>query len=123
MPVPTDYQPTIGTVPVTFAQNGTLSSVAEMGGLALCGMFSPNWPTNAGSITFRGAWDPAGTGFPLETEANVPYRVAGFGSGTFAIFQPGSVIAGAPYIRVFLGTAGTPTAAAGGTMWLVGRSL
>lgn len=121
MPSPNDFQPRLGTVAVTFGQNGTYSTVADMGGLVLAGLVAPAWPGAAGSLTMRGGLDPTGTGWPLHTEAGVPYRINPFGSGTFYDLTVGSVPV-APYLILQVGTAGTAGVAAGGTVYLVGRA-
>lgn len=122
MPSPSDFQNRLGTVPVTFTQTGTYSSIADMGGMALVGVYAPAWPGGAGSLTFRALPSATGTGYPLVTEANVVYRVNTFGSDTFYTFQPGSVPLAAQYLIVQVGTAGTAIAASGGTIILVGKA-
>lgn len=122
MPAPTDFQPRLGTVAVTFTQTGTYSSVADMGGMALVGAYSPNYPAAAGSLTFRASPTAAGTGYPLANEAGVALKINPFGSGTFYAFQPGSVVQAAQFLIAQVGTAGTAGAAAGGTIILIGRA-
>jgi hypothetical protein len=122
MAIPTDFQNRRGTVAVTFTQTGTYSTVADMGGMDLVGVYSPAYPAAAGSLTFRASFDPAGTGYPVYTEASVLARVNPFGSGTFYSFTPGSVPVSAPFLIVQVGTAGTTAVAGGGTIILVGRA-
>jgi hypothetical protein len=122
MPAPSDFQSTLGTVAVTFSQTGTYSSVADMGGMALVGAYSPNYPTAAGSLTFRASPSATGTGFPLANEAGVALRINPFGSGTYYTFQPGSIVQAAQFLIVQVGTAGTTAAAGGGTVILIGRA-
>ena len=121
MPTPTQFQTLRGTVAVTFTQTGTYSSEADMGGMTLVGMYSPNWPSAAGSITFRSDWDSSGSGYPVMTELGVPFRMTAFGSGTFYSFTPGTVPAAMQYVTLQVGTAGTAGVAAGGTIILVGK--
>lgn len=122
MPTPNEFQPRRGTVLATFSQTGTYSDAVDLGGLNLIGVYSENWPSAAGSLTFRASPTTSGTGMPILNEAAVPYRVSAFGSGTFAQFQPGSVIQAAQYLRVQVGTAGTAGIAGGGTMVLIGAA-
>lgn len=122
MPAPTDFQSTLGTAAATFTQTGTYSSVVDMGGMALVGLYSPAWPGGAGSLTLRAVPDPTGTGYPLANEAGVAYRINPFGSDTFYTFQPGSVPQAARYLIVQVGTAGTTAAAGGGTIVLIGKA-
>jgi hypothetical protein len=121
MPTPTQYQTLRGTVAVTFTQTGTYSSEVDMGGMDLVGMYSPNWPSAAGSITFRSDWDASGSGYPVMTETGVPFRMTAFGSGTFYSFTPGTVPLAMQYVTLQIGTAGTAGVAAGGTIILVGK--
>lgn len=116
-----DFQNKRGTAQVTFTQTGTFSSIIDMAGCELVGMYSDNWPGGAGSVTFRASASPTGTGWPVMTEAGVLARVNGFGSGTFYQFTSGSVINAAPYLILQVGTAGTAAAAGGGTIVLIGR--
>jgi len=122
MPTPSDFQTRRGTVAVTFTQTGTYSTEADLGGMDLVGMYSPNWPSAAGSITLRSDWDPAGTGFPVMTELGVPFRMTAFGSGTFYSFTPGTVPLAMQYVTLQVGTPGTAGVAAGGTIILVGKA-
>lgn len=122
MPTPNQFQTRRGTVLATFTQTGTYSSAVDLGGLNLIGAYSENWPSVAGSLTFRASPTSDGTGMPILNEAAIPYRVTTFGSGTFAQFQPGSVIQAAQYLRLQVGTAGTAGVAAGGTIVLIGAA-
>lgn len=120
MPAPSDFQRIGGTVAATFTQTGTYSSLVDLGGLALVGVYSTSYPAAAGSLTFRASWEASGTGLPIASEAGASYRVNPFGSGTFYALQSGSVLRGAQFLIVQVGTAGTPGVAAGGTIILVG---
>jgi hypothetical protein len=117
-----EFQTTRGTALATFTQGGTFSNFVDMGGCALVGLYSDNWPGAAGSITFRASWNPSGTGWPVMTEAGVIGRVNGFGSGTYYNLTAGSVITAAQYLMVQLPAGGTAGIAAGGTIVLVGRA-
>lgn len=121
MATPSQFQERRGTVAVTFTQTGTYSSVGNLGGMRLVGMYSSDFPAAAGSITFRSDWSPTGSGFPVMTELGVPFRMTGFGSGTFYSFTSGTVMAAAQYLTLQVGTAGTAGVAAGGTIILVGE--
>lgn len=113
----TSFQDTRGTALATFAQGGTYSAVADMGGLRLVGLYSDNWPGAAGSLTFRSSWSPSGTGHPVQTVDGTILRVLAFGSGTFYQFwQPTLAM---HYLRVEVDAGGTP-AAGGGTIVLIG---
>jgi hypothetical protein len=122
MSTPSEFQSRRGTVLATFATNGTYSAPVDMGGLNLVGLYSDNWPSAAGSLTFRSTFDPLGTGWPILNEGGAPYRVSAFGSGSFVQFQPGSAIVAAQYLTVQVGTAGTAGVAAGGTIVLIGAA-
>lgn len=124
MPALSDFQNARGTALATFGQNGTYSSLVDMGGLRLVGIYSHNYPAAAGSVTFRAVWDASGsgTGFPVADNAGVPYRVTSFGSGTYYSFVLGTVPMAAQYVRLEVGTAGTPGVAAGGTIVIVGMA-
>lgn len=115
-----EYQPQWGTALATFPVNGTYSRVVDMGGLALRGLYVAGaFGSAAGSVTFRASADPAGTGFPVHSEAGVLYRVAPLALGTYYQITIGSVVH-APYLVMEVGTAGTAGHAAGGTVVLVG---
>lgn len=114
-----DIQSSRGTAIVTFTQTGTYSSVADLGGGALVGCYSDNWPGVAGSLTFRSSWNPSGSGYPVMDQAGVPLRVAALGSGTFTSFTAGTVPIAAQYVVAQVGTGGTAGIAAGGTIVLV----
>jgi hypothetical protein len=122
MPALSDFQPTLGTAHATFTQTGTYSNVVYMGGATLVGVYSDTYPAAAGSLTFRAAWSPTGTGLPIASEASAALRINPFGSGTFYALTPGSVPLGAQYLIVQVGTAGTAGVAAGGTIVLVGKA-
>lgn len=119
MPAFTDFQSRRGTALATFTQSGTYSSLIDMGGMHLIGVYSDTYPAAAGSLTFR-ASGGSGTGSPIHSEASVVYRVNPFGSGTYYALTAGSALT-APYLVVQIGTAGTPGVAAGGTLVLVGE--
>jgi hypothetical protein len=124
MATPNQFQERRGTTAVTFTQTGTWSSVGNLGGMRLVGMYSHNYPAAAGSVTFRSSWDSTGgTHYPVMTELGVPFRMTAFGSGTFYSFTPGTVPAAAQYVTLEIGTAGTAGIAAGGTIILVGEVL
>ncbi len=118
MPTPTEFQSRYGTALATFTQTGTYSNTIFMGGLAVVGLYSPDWPSAAGSLTFRSSFD-AGTGYQVANESGIPYRVTPFGSGTFYDLSPGTVLT-TPYLTIQVGTAGTAGVAAGGTIVVVG---
>lgn len=122
MPTPNQFQTRRGTVLATFTQGGTYSAPVDMGGLNLVGLYSDNWPSAAGSLTFRSTFDAAGTGWPILNEGGVPYRVSAFGSGSFVQFQPGSAIIAAQYLTVQVQANGTAGIAAGGTIVLIGAA-
>lgn len=114
------FQSTRGTVLATFGQTGTFSSAVDLGGGWLVGCYSDNWPSAAGSLTFRASWNPSGTGWPVQTTDGTALKVLSFGSGTFySLGYAPFVTAPMQYIRVQIGTAGTAGAAAGGTIVLV----
>lgn len=121
MPTFAEFQSRRGTALATFAETGTYSSVVAMGGMRLVGVYSPNYPAAAGSLTFRASMDASGSGYPVHSEASVVYRVNPFGSGTYYAITAGSALA-VPYLVVQVGTAGTPAVAAGGTIVLVGEA-
>jgi hypothetical protein len=122
MPIPTDFQGRRGTVAVTFTQNGTYSTWADMGGMRLVGLYAPAWPGGAGSLTFRASWDGAGAGQVLANEAGSPLRVVSFGSTNYVSFTPGTVPIAARFVACEVGTAGTAGVAGGGTVYLVGEA-
>jgi hypothetical protein len=106
---------------VTFAGNGTYSSVADLGGLTLTALYAPVWAGGAGSVTLRADWDAAGTGFPLRDVAGAVIRVTSFAAGTYYAL-PNGTFDGVQYARVEVGTAGTLAAGTVGTIILVGRA-
>lgn len=120
MPDSSQFQSTRGTVLATFTQTGTFSSAVDLGGGWLVGCYSDNWPSSAGSLTFRASWDPSGTGWPTQTWDGTALKVLSFGSGTFySIGAAPMVTAPMQYVRVQIGTAGTSAVASGGTIVLV----
>lgn len=120
MPTFAEFQNRRGTALATFTQGGTYSSVVTMGGMALIGVYSPNYPAAAGSLTFR-ASGVSGNGYPVHSEASVVYRVNPFGSGTYYALTAGSALR-VPYLVVEVPAGGTPGVAAGGTIVLVGEA-
>lgn len=114
------FQSTRGTVLATFTQTGTYSAAVDLGGGWLVGCYSDNFPSAAGSITFRSSFDPSGTGYPVQTGDGTALKVLSFGSGTFYTtgYAP-FVTAPMQFIRLQIGTAGTAAVAAGGTIVLV----
>ena len=116
------FQTTRGTVLATFTQTGTYSNTVDLGGGALVGAYSDNYPAASGSFTLRSSWSPTGTGYPVMTENAVIFRINSFGSGTFYAFTPGTIPASMQYVVIQVGTAGTAAVAAGGTVVLVTRS-
>lgn len=114
------FQSTRGTVLATFSQTGTFSSAVDLGGGWLVGCYSDNWPTAAGSLTFRASANPSGTGWPVQTCDGTALKVLSFGSGTFySLGYAPFLTAPMQYIRVQIGTAGTAATAAGGTIVLI----
>lgn len=123
MPEPTQFQDPRGTALATFTQTGTYSNIIDMGGMRLTGMYSDNFPSAAGSITFRSSWNPSGTGHPVQTNDGTVLRVLAFGSGTFYQFGESRwPTAPMHYITMQIGTAGTTGVAAGGTIVLIGEA-
>ena len=117
------FQSTRGSVLATFTQTGTYSAAIDIGGGWLAGAYSDNFPSAAGSLTFRASFVSGGTGWPVQTCDGTALKVLSFGSGTYY------TIGGAPwltaplqYIRVQIGTAGTAGVAAGGTIVLITAS-
>ena len=123
MPFDTSFSPRLGTVLATFAQNGTYSAVAQLNG-RLVGLYAD--PADfargaAGSITFRASASPTGTGHPVQTNDGTALRVLAFATGIFYQFGEDrfTTIGLGPFVRLQMGTDGTATAAAGGTVVLV----
>jgi hypothetical protein len=115
------FQSTRGTVLATFTQNGSFSGTAiYLGGGWLVGIYSDNWPSSAGSITFRSSYTPTGTGWPVQTADGTALKVSSFGSGTFySIGAAPWLTAPLEYITLQIGTGGTAGVAAGGTIVLI----
>lgn len=107
----------------TFAQNGTYSSVVQLNGklVALYAEPADFARGAAGSITFRASLSPTGTGYPVQTNDGTVLRVLAFATGQFYQFGEDrfTTIGVGPYTRLQMGTDGTATAAAGGTIILV----
>ena len=116
-----DFQTTRGTVLATFTQTGTYSGTAiDLGGGWLVGCYSDNFPSAAGSLTFRASHAPTGTGWPVQTADGTALKVLAFGSGTFySLGYAPWFTAPIQYVTVQIGTAGTAGVAAGGTIVLV----
>lgn len=119
----TQFQPRLGTVLATFAQSGTYSSVVQLNG-RLVGLYAE--PADfargaAGSITFRASLSPTGTGYPVQTNDGTTLRVLAFATGIYFGFGEDrfTTTALGAYTRLQMGTDGTATAAAGGTIILV----
>ena len=121
MPTSDQFQTTRGTVLATFTQTGTYSGTAiDLGGGWLVGVYSDNFPSAAGSLTFRAAHAPTGTGWPVQTADGTALKVLAFGSGTYyTISHAPWITAPIQYVTVQIGTAGTAGVAAGGTIVLV----
>lgn len=114
------FNVTRGTVLATFAQNGTYSSVVDLGGGWLVGAYSDNWPGAAGSFTLRSSWNPSGTGYPVQTLDGTVLRILSSGSGTFnTLGHSPWITAPINYVVLQVGTAGTAGIAGGGTVVLV----
>jgi hypothetical protein len=119
----TSFQDTRGTALATFTQTGTYSNVIDMGGMRITALYSDNFPSAAGSITFRSSWSPTGTGYPVQTNDGTALKVLAFGSGTFYQFGEGRFPTTAMhYITMQIGTAGTTGVAAGGTIVVIGEA-
>jgi len=115
-----EFQSRRGTVLATFAQNGTYSAWVPLNG-RLVGLYSDAFPSAAaGSITFRANWSATGTGHPVQTNDGTVLRVLAWGSEQFVQFgDPRWPTSALGYVMLQLGTAGTATAAAGGTIVLI----
>ena len=114
------FQVSRGTVLATFTQTGTYSNMVDLGGGWLVGMFSNDFPSAAGSITFRSSWNPSGTGAPVQTLDGTVLKVLAFGSGTFySLGHAPWNTAPLNYVTLQIGTAGTTAVAAGGTIVLI----
>jgi hypothetical protein len=119
-------QNTRGTTAAFFTPNGTYSSMIELGGGNLVGVFSPNWPSNGGTLFIRADIDPNGTGYPaVYSSAKVGNQgtsilLTTWGSGTYFVLDP-TLTDAFEYIRFAVGTAGTAGIAAGGTIYCITR--
>lgn len=121
MPNDTQFSPRLGTVLATFAQRGTYSAVVQLSG-KLVALYSDDFPSDAaGSITFRASLSPTGTGHPVQTNDGTALRVLAWSSAVYVQFgEDRFTTAGlGAYTRLQVGTAGTATSAAGGTIILV----
>lgn len=115
-----DFQVTRGTVLATFTQTGTYSDRVWLGGGWLVGAYSSNFPSAAGSVTFRSSFLPNGTGFPVQTVDGTVLKIQSFGSGTFySMGHSPWITAPLEYVTLQIGTAGTAGVSAGGTIVLV----
>lgn len=117
------FQPRLGTVLATFAQNGTYSSAVQLNG-RLVGLVSDDFPSAAaGSITFRASMSSTGTGHAVQTNDGTALRVLAWSSAMYVQFGEDrftTAALGVPaFVRLQLGTAGTATAASGGTIVLI----
>jgi len=114
------FQSTRGTVLATFGQNGTFSEALDLGGGWLVGCYSDNYPAAVGSLTFRASFAPGSIGYPVQTNDGTVLKVLTFGSGTFySLGHAPWNVAPLQYVTVQVPVAGTPGAAAGGTIVLV----
>lgn len=114
------FQSTRGTALATFANTGTYSTTVDLGGGWLIGAYSDNFPSAAGSLSFRSSFSPSGTGYPIQSPDGTILKVLAFGSGTF--YSLGAApwnTAPLQYVTIQIGTAGTAGVAAGGTIVLV----
>ena len=116
-----DYQNGKGTAQAFFTQGGTFSSLVNLGGGWLTGMYSDNWPGAAGSVFFRAVpWSQSGTGYQLQTLDGTVLKVTSFGSGSFVSMGHSPwITAPMQYCIVQVPPSGTAGVAAGGTMVLV----
>ncbi len=120
MAASSDFQNTRGTVLATFTQTGTYSAAIDLGGGWLVGCYSDNFPSAAGSLTFRASWNASGTGYPVQTLDGTVLKVLSFGSGTYySLGHAPWNTAPLQYVTVQVGTAGTSAVAAGGTIVLI----
>ncbi len=121
MALSSDYQSGKGTAQVYFTQTGTYSSIADLGGGWLVGMYSDNWPGGAGSVIIRGvSWSQSGTGYPVQTADGTVLKVLASGSGTYQTLGHSPwITAPLQYVMLQVGTLGTAGIAAGGTMVLI----
>lgn len=121
MAASSDYQNSRGTAQATFTQGGTYSTMVDLGGGWLTGMYSADWPGAAGSVFFRGVpWSQSGTGYQLQTLDGTVLKALSFGSGTFlSMGHAPWITAPMQYCIVQVAAGGTPGVAAGGTIVLV----
>ena len=114
-----EYQPRLGTALATFAQNGTFSAKTQING-RLVGLYSDNYPVAAGSIDFYSSFSASGTGYPVQSFDGTVLKLAAFGAGTlYSIGERPMVTQPIAYLGLRVGTAGTATGAAGGTIVLI----
>ena len=125
MPADFEFNPQWGTVLATFTQTGTFSSVIPLS-KRIEALYSDNFPSAAGSITFRASVSPTGTGWPVQTGNGVAagdgtvLKLLAFGSGTYYdLMSVLGVVPFMPYVVLQVGTAGTAGVAAGGTIVIV----
>lgn len=123
MPFDNQFQPRLGTTLATFAQNGTYSAAVQLNGRLVALYAEPSGFARgaAGSITFRSSWDSAGTGYPVQTNDGTALRVLAFATGQYYQFGEGRFTTDGlgGFVRLQMGTDGTATAAAGGTVVLI----
>lgn len=113
------FTPRLGTALATFTQTGTYSAQVQLNG-RLVALYSDNFPSAAGSIDFRAAWTPGGTGYKAQTPDGTVLKLAAFGSGTYySIGNTPLFTQALGYTTLHIGTAGTAGVAAGGTIVLV----
>lgn len=114
-----EFSPRLGTALATFTQTGTYSSVVQLNG-RLVALYSDNFPSAAGSVDFRAAWNPSGTGYKVQTPDGTVLKLSAFGSGTYySIGNTPMFTQSVGYLMLQIGTAGTTAVAAGGTIVLV----
>ncbi len=116
-----DFQNGKGTAQAFFTQNGTYSSIVDLGGGWLTGMYSDNWPGAAGSVVIRGvSWSQSGTGYPVQTLDGTVLKILNSGSGTYNTMGHSPwITAPIQYCILQVGTIGTAGIAAGGTIVLI----
>ena len=119
MPNDSDFQPRLGTALATFAQSGTFSNRILLSG-RLVGLYSDNYPVAAGSIDFYSSFNSSGTGYPMQTPDGTVLKLSAFGAGTVYSFgQTPQFTNPIGFLGLRVGTAGTATGAAGGTIVLI----
>jgi len=118
-----DFQPRLGTALAIFAQNGTFSAKTQING-RLVGLYSDNYPVAAGSIDFYSSFSASGTGYPTQSWDGTVLKLAAFGAGTLYSYGNAAMnMQPLGYVALRVGTAGTATTAAGGTIVLITEHL